>query len=157
MTLTATSYLLQLLPRRLAAPLLATRRRAICSLLLGGFCLSVGALAIEHTAPRLLGALVAHTPIEVADAATVLLGVDRSVPFCEQRFFFTVSARRETNGITAQLSTGAGPSVAGELSPGDGLALRADGISAQVTYLGIVGTGPETRLEALLRCSARGS
>lgn len=157
MTLTATSYLLQLLPRRLAAPLLATRRRTICSLLLGGFYLSVGALAVEHTAPRLLDALVAHTPTEAADAAMVLLGVDRSVPFCEQRFFFTVSAWHETNVIRARLSTGAGPSVAGELSPGDGLGLGAEGIRAEVTYLGIVGTGPETRLEALLRCSASGA
>lgn len=157
MPLTATSYLLQLLPQRLAAPLLATRRRAICSLLLGGFCLSAAALAIEHTAPRLLDTLVTQAPSEAADATTVLLGVDRSVPFCGQRFFFTVSAWRETNDITARLSTGAGPSVAGELSPGDGLALRAEGIRAEVTYLGIVGTGPETRLEALLRCSARGA
>lgn len=157
MTLAATSYLLQLLPRRLAAPLLATRRRAICSLLLGGFCLSVGALATEHTAPRLLDTLVTQAPSEAADATTVLLGVHRSVPFCGQRFFFTVSAWHETNDTTARLSTGAGPSVAGKLSPGDGLALRTDGISARVTYLGIVGTGAQTRLEALLHCAPRGA
>lgn len=157
MTLTATSDLLQLLPRRLSTPLLATRRRAVCSLLLGGFCLSVGVLAFEKAIPRLFDTLGARAPAGAADASTVLLGVDRSVPFCKQRFFFTVSAWRETNDIAARLSTGAGPSVAGGLSPGDGLTLRTDGISARVTYLSIVGTGQETRLEALLHCAPRGA